>query len=192
MLKLSAIIATIAVACLILATLLSGSTKIIVALFISAAAAIAVLLFLAYSLLAALKTGPWPQIQRSIFAHIVLHIVPASYVVLQFLIGTTLLINTLYLLPVILFFYTGRRTWAGLFNQFGTKMYRIYYFGNTALMQVCPIFLALGFLVDKAIGTDGFRQAIVGYFSIHCLITGLTMIRMEKDILGQHTSAIAK
>ena len=175
-----------------LANLLNGSTKVIVALFISAAVAIAVLLFLGYSLIAHLRTGPWIQIKRNMLAHIVLHIVPASYVVLQSLIGTTLLINTVYLLPVILFFYTGRRTWGGMFKQFGRKMYRIYYLGNTAFMRACPIMLAFGFLVDESIGTEVFRRAIVGYFSIHCLITGLTMISMEKDILSQNASAIAK
>lgn len=191
MLKLTAIIATLAVACLLLVVLLNGPAKLIGALFIAAAAAMAVLLFLAYSLIAPL-TGSWIQIKRSILAHIVLHTVLASYVALQFLMTTTLLINTIYLLPIVLFFYTGRRTWAGLFDLFGRKMYRIYYFGNTALMQTSPILLALGFLVDESIGTDGFRQATVGYFSIHCLITGLTMIYMEKDILSQKASEIAR
>jgi len=191
-LKITAIIATIAVACLILAGLLNGPAKVIVALFIAAATAISVLLFLAYSLIAGLNTAPWTRIKRSILAHIVLHIVPASYVILQFLIGTSLLVNTIYILPVVLFFYTGRRTWAGMFNQFGRKLYRVYYLGNTAFMLLCPILLALGFLVDEAIGIDGFRRAIVGYFSIHCLITGLTVISMEKDVLGQNGSATAK
>lgn len=182
MLKLAAIIATLAVACLILVVLLNGPATLIGALYIAAAVAMGALLFLTYSLIAPL-TGSWIQIKRSILAHIVLHTVLASYVALQFLMATTLLINTIYLLPIVLFFYTGRRTWTGLFDQFGRKMYRIYFFGNTAMMQTCPILLALGFLVDESIGTEVFRQATVGYFSIHCLITGLTVIHMEKDIL---------
>jgi hypothetical protein len=190
-LKLTAIIATLAVACLLLAVLLNGPENLIGALFIAAATAMAVLLFLAYLLIAPL-TGSWIQIKRSIFTHIVLHAVLASYVALQFLMATTLLINTIYLLPIVLFFYTGRRTWAGLFDLFGRKMYRIYYFGNTALMQTIPILLALGFLVDESIGTDGFRQATVGYFGIHCLITGLTLVSMEKDILSQKQARFAK
>jgi hypothetical protein len=175
-----------------LAHLLNGSTEVIVALFISAGVAIAVLLFLGYSLIAHLKTGPGIQIKRSILAHIVLHIVPASYVPVQFLIGTSLLINTIYLVPVILFFYTGRRTWEEMFRQFGRKVYRIYYFGNTAFMLVLPILLSFGFLIDESFGTEGFRQAMMSYISIHFLVTGLTMICIEKDILDLNVNTIAR
>ena len=162
------------------------------ALFISAGVAIAVLLFLGYSVIAHQKNGFGIQFKRSIFAHIVLHIVPASYAVVQFLIGTTFLINAIYLLPFILFFYTGRRTWEEMFRRFGKKMYRIYYFGNTSLMLGLPILLAFGLLIDESLGTEGFRQAIVGYISIHFLVTGLTMFSIEKDILGQNTNTIAR
>jgi len=191
-LKQIAIVATFAVACLMLAVLLNGPTAVIVALFISAAAATTVLLFFGYSLIAHLTTDPWIRIKRNILAHIVLHIVPASYVALQFLTGATLLINTVYLLPLILFFYTGRRTWAEMFKQSGRKMYRIYYFGNTALMRVCPILLACGFLVDEPIGTEWLQRSIVIYSSIHFLITGWTMFNIEKDILRLNSIDIAK
>lgn len=192
MLKHAAIYTTIAVTCLLLAIILNGSTEVIVALFISAGVAIAVLLFLGYSVISHQKNGFGIQFKRSIFAHIVLHIVPASYAVVQFLIGTTFLINAIYLLPFILFFYTGRRTWEEMFRRFGKKMYRIYYFGNTSLMLGLPILLAFGLLIDESLGTEGFRQAIVGYISIHFLVTGLTMFSIEKDILGQNTNTIAR
>lgn len=192
MLKHTAIYATIAVICLMLAILLSGSTGVIVALFISAGVTITVLFFLGYSLIAHQENGPGIQYKRSILAHIVLHIVPASYAVVQFLIGTSLLINTIYLLPLVLFFYTGRQTWEEMFRQFGKKMYRIYYLGNTALMLGLPILLALGLLIDESLGTEGFRQATVGYISIHFLVTGLTMISIEKDILGQNANTISR
>lgn len=191
MLKNTAIYTTIAVTCLMLGILFSGSTEVIVALFISAGVAITILLFLGYSLISN-QNGLGNQFKRRIFAHIVLHIVPASYAVVQFLIGTSLLINTIYLLPLVLFFYTGRQTWEEMFRRFGRKMYRIYYLGNTALMLGLPILLALGFLIDESLGTDGFRQATVGYISIHFLVTGLTMISIEKDILGQDANTIAR
>lgn len=190
-LKNTAIYTTIAVTCLMLGILFSGSTEVIVALFISAGVAITILLFLGYSLISN-QNGLGNQFKRRIFAHIVLHIVPASYAVVQFLIGTSLLINTIYLLPLVLFFYTGRQTWEEMFRRFGRKMYRIYYLGNTALMLGLPILLALGFLIDESLGTDGFRQATVGYISIHFLVTGLTMISIEKDILGQDANTIAR
>ncbi|MGA7178254.1 MAG: hypothetical protein WBX11_01520 [Thiobacillaceae bacterium] len=182
MLGQSAIIATIAVACLVLTNLLNGPAQLIVVLFVFAAAAIAVLLYLAYSFIAGLNAGIWTQDRPSMLAHIVLHIVPVSYVAVQSLIGTTLLINAIYLLPIMLFFYTGRRTWAEMFKQFGRKMYRIYYFGNTALLRACPVLLAFGFLVDESIGTEAFRRAMLAYCSIHFLLSGLTMISIEKDL----------
>ena len=192
MLKHTAIYTTIAVTCLMLAILLNGSTGVIVALFISAGVAITLLLFLGYSLISNQRSGLGIQFKRKIFAHIVLHIVPASYAVVQFLIGTDILINTIYLIPLVLFFYTGRQTWEEMFRRFGKKMYRIYYFGNTALMLGLPILLAFGLLIDESLGTEGFRQATVGYISIHFLVTGLTMISIEKDILGQDANTIAR
>lgn len=182
--KKTAVIVTVLVAGLMIASI-NGSTQSIIGFFIAAVTVMIVLLFFGYSLFTHLITAPWIRIKRSLLTHILLHVVPITYLVVQFFIGATLIINTVYLLPFILFFYTGRRTWDGMFNQFGTKMYRVYYFGNTAFMRLCPILLAAGFLVDEPLGTEGFRRAVVGYFSIHFLITGLTMVTIEKDILGQ-------
>lgn len=153
---------------------------------VAAAVASAWLLTLGYSLIA--HRGFGIRNQRSVLAHIILHFVPVSYVVLQFFFGATLLLNTLYLLPFVLFFYTGRRTWDELFRLFGRKMYRVFYFGNTALMRVSPVLLAFGFLVDEALGAEGFRRVMLVYSGIHFLMAGWTMICIKEDILSRRAN----
>lgn len=192
MLKYTAIYTTIAVIWLIVVILLNGSTEVVAALFFFAGVAITILLSLGYSLIANKKNSTGIQCRRSMLTHIILHIILASYALVQFLIDTSLLINTIYLFPLIIFFYTGRRTWDEMFRQYGKKVYRIYSAGNTSLMIGLPILLACGFLIDKSLGTEGFRRAIVSYASIHFLVSGWTMIYIEKDILGLNINTITR
>lgn len=186
MLKRIAVYATVSVACLTLANIFDGSDALITALYISTGISTALLLAKGFSLISLTQNEAGLHDKRSILAHILLHIVPASYAVLQYSMGTSLLINRIYLIPFLMFFYTGSLTWKEMYRQFGKQMYRIYLYGNTSVMLGLPLLLALGWLVDPSFGTDAYRKAAMGYISVHFLVTGWTLIGLEKDLMSRY------
>ncbi|MEZ0152822.1 MAG: hypothetical protein AB9Q18_11145 [Candidatus Reddybacter sp.] len=117
--------------------------------------------------------------------HVLLHLVPLSYLVLQFFSQPSVQVNGLYLLPVLLFFFSGRQTWRVLFEQFGAKMYRVFYLGNTGMMTGHVLLMGLGVLYDARFGTEFFCRTLVAYTSIHLLILGFAVLTIERDIILQ-------
>ena len=115
-------------------------------------------------------------------AHLVLHLVPLSYLILLILKPPSLQANILYLLPVLLFFYSGRKTWQVLFEQFGSKVYRVFFAGNTGMMVGHVVLISLGAFYDTWFGTELFCRALVGYFTIHLLILGAAVVKIENDL----------
>ena len=115
-------------------------------------------------------------------AHLVLHLVPLSYLILLILKPPSLQANILYLLPVLLFFYSGRKTWQVLFEQFGSKVYRVFFAGNTGMMVGYVVLISLGAFYDTWFGTELFCRALVGYFTIHLLILGAAVVKIENDL----------
>ena len=92
---------------------------------------------------------------------------------LQFFSQPSLQVNGLYLLPVLLFFFSGRQTWRVLFEQFGSKIYRVFYLGNTGMMTGHVVLMSLGVLYDAQFGTAVFSRVLVAYSSIHIFILGI-------------------
>ncbi|MBQ0720352.1 MAG: hypothetical protein KBT88_02410 [Gammaproteobacteria bacterium] len=121
-------------------------------------------------------------------AHVVLHLVPLSYLLLQFFTEPTLQLNMFYLLPVLSFFYSGRQTWRVFFEQFGSKMYRIFFLGNTGMMVGHVLLISLGLLMDVKFGTAFFCRALLTYFAIHLLILGFAVVKIEDDLRSVSTN----
>ena len=129
------------------------------------------------------RQASWkPSIRYWVKAHVFLHLVPLSYLVLQFFSQPTLQTNGLYLLPVLLFFFSGRQTWRVLFEQFGSKTYRVFFAGNTGMMVGHVVLISLGVFYDSRFGADFFCRVLTGYFVIHLLILGAAVVKIEADL----------
>ncbi|MGB5307181.1 MAG: hypothetical protein WBO57_13150, partial [Gammaproteobacteria bacterium] len=116
---------------------------------------------------------------------ILLHLVPSSYLLLKLFTEITLLVNLVYLVPVMLFFLTGRYTWNVAYARFGSKIYRIFVAGNTVLLIWCPVLVGLDSLSSGSFGSDVFYFVLLGYFSIHLLFTGPTVVKINKDLADE-------
>ena len=128
----------------------------------------------------------WSSASRNwMRGHVLLHLVPMSYLALHFFSQPSLQVNGLYLLPALLFFFCGRQTWRVLFEQFGSKIYRVFYLGNTGMMTGHVLLMGLGVLYDAQFGTEFFCRALVVYASIHFLILGFAVLKIERDIISQ-------
>ncbi|MEZ0123289.1 MAG: hypothetical protein AB9Q22_07740 [Candidatus Reddybacter sp.] len=132
--------------------------------------------------LTAQQAGWGSSVRYWMQAHVLLHLVPLSYLVLQFFNGPTLQMNGLYLLPVLLFFFSGRKTWQVFFEQFGSKMYRVFFMGNSGMMVGHVVLISLGVFYDIKFGAAFFCSALVTYFSIHLLILGAAVVKIERDL----------
>ena len=121
-------------------------------------------------------------------AHVVFHLVPFSYLALQLEISPSLSINLLYSLPVAAFFYTGRRTWQTFFTVFGSKIYKLFYRGNTGLVVSLGVLLGLGFLSNEAVIIAAFQHVFMLYFAVHLLIVGAVVVKIESDIAGANVT----
>ncbi len=127
----------------------------------------------------------WDKRQLAgIRAHVFLHLVPFSYLALQLGTFPTLKINLLYYLPVALFFYTGRLTWQAFFEAFGSKVYKLFFLGNTGILITLSVLLALSFLDEGGIVATSFQRLFMLYFSVHLLIVGAVVVKIENDLTG--------
>ncbi len=115
-------------------------------------------------------------------AYILLHLFPASYLGAQFFVKITPFWNYLYLAPVMLFFWTGRLSWRDLYERFGSMMYQIFYRGNTGMLISAPLLLGLSVVYPDTFGSEIFRQLLIVYFTVHFLLTGVAVVKIDKDI----------
>ena len=115
-------------------------------------------------------------------SHVYLHLVPFSYLALVLQNSPSLSMNLLYYLPVVAFFYSGRRTWRAFFDTFGLKIYRLFYLGNTGMILTLGLLLGLGYISQQASIVAAFEQLFMLYFAVHLLIVGAVVVKIEADI----------
>ncbi len=149
-------------------------------------AVVAICTLLLRVFLLASRYEDWCPVSRNwMRGHVLLHLVLMSYLVLQFFIQPSLKVNGFYLLPVLLFFFSGRQTWRVLFEQFGSKIYRVFYLGNTGMMLSHMVLMSLGVLYDAQFGTAVFCCTLVSYTSIHFLVLGFSVLKIERDLISE-------
>lgn len=185
-------IATLTVSGLILFRFLDGFAVIVFVLFLIALVTVSALLV--HGLALTRKIVKSETRYNGFFgrAHIIAHIVPVSYLIVQYFGHVTLLLNLVYLLPFLFFYYSGRRLWKMLFARFGTKLYQFFILGNTGMMTGLTVLCALGLVYPAGFGPVPFSWAVLGYFAVHFLLTGIAVMRIESDLQGEISSAIAE
>ena len=91
-----------------------------------------------------------------------------------------------WLAPMLLFFYTGRRTWIGLHKLFRSKMYYAFIRGNTGLF-VASLIMAAAAAVSGGEQTAEWLRRLERlwqmYAVIHFALTGPAIGKIEKDVL---------
>lgn len=146
-------------------------------LMVPSAIAIAFLI-LAYTTTARILSTRHPRLQWVIRAHVVLHAVPFAYLASSLLAVPAAWVEALWLVPLAIFFFTGRRAWAWLFDLFRSKLYFIFYRGNTGVLVMMPVLLVAGILFDAAL----FSRVLTIYFVIHFMLLGISVLKIANDI----------
>ena len=177
-----ALVSTLSVLSFLLVHFLSGPTTLAHLLFGLATVAITILLVRVYAVMSMFECAEHAVHHYRMRGHILLHLIPSSYLILAFFTQPTLFINLLYLPLVMLFFWTGRQTWRALYEQFGSKMYLFFYKGNTGMLVALTVLLGLGVIYDETFGSEVFRRTLLGYFTIHLLLIGVAVMKIEKDV----------
>lgn len=161
----------------------AGDGAVYLAYVLAGVAMLAVTVLLSGVFLLVSRNQRWNRAVRYwMQAHVLLHLVPVSYLVLQFFTRPSLQINLFYLAPVLLFFYSGRQTWRVLFEQFGSRMYRVFLLGNTGMMAGHVVLISLGVVFDAKFGAEFFCRVLLAYFTIHLLILGVAVVKIERDL----------
>lgn len=114
--------------------------------------------------------------------HILLHVIPLTYFPIAYGMASGEMLGVAYIIPVIVFFITGVRTWKLCFGLFGTKLYKMFQIGNTQMLILFTGAVALdmtGWLVE---GTEVFSRLMHVYFIIHFIMTGITVPLMGRDL----------
>jgi len=181
--RLAVLISILSIVGLVSVGLLGGSGALSLFLFAVAAVSTAYLLAWGYTLSSVIDMQKHCLRQNCMRAYILLHLVPASFLGGQLFLKMTPLNSYFYLVPVMLFFWTGRRSWGALYEISGSLMYQIFYRGNTGMLVSCPLLLALGVAFPEMFGVEIFRRLLVIYYTIHFLLTGVAVMHIDKDIL---------
>jgi len=124
--------------------------------------------------------------------HIVAHVVPLAYLVVHHFGHVGAMVNLAFLVPFLLFYYTGRRLWQALFARFALKHYRMFVLGNTGLMVALTVTGILALFIPGRVGSGAYTGAVLGYFSVHFLITGFVMLRLGKDVRREQRGSAAE
>jgi hypothetical protein len=111
-----------------------------------------------------------------------LHVFPAAYLVIFIDSGSDPTTNTLFLIPLMAFFYTGRRCWEQLHRCLGRKLYYYFMRGNTSLLVWLPISAAIQLAGWHQVGDVLFARFAVGYFVGHLLVIGPVTSMISSDL----------
>lgn len=183
MTRLIAVVSTLSIPGFLLVRYLNGPAALAYLLFGTAAGTITMLLVRVYAVVSKFEGTEHVAIHQYIMRwHILLHLIPSSYLILQFFTKPSLFVNSVYLVPIMLFFLTGLLTWRALYEQFGSKMYQFFYKGNTGMLVGLTVLLGVGLLYDETFGSEFFCRALLAYFAIHLLLIGVAVMKIEKDV----------
>lgn len=141
--------------------------------------------FLARAYLTVAEVETSLDVSKMIRAHIALHFVPFAYLTAVQLTVPSLIVNMFWLAPLGGFFYTGRHTWKNLNKLHPSKLYYIFYRGNTGMLMIMPVLVIIGALFHNA---EWFNNALSVYFTIHFLLIGVTVLKIEYDIFAVRSS----
>jgi len=114
--------------------------------------------------------------------HILLHVIPLSYFPVAYGLAPGNILEGVYLIPIIVFFITGVRTWKLCFGLFGSKLYKMFQIGNRQMLIVFPAAVVLDMTGWLAEGTEVFSRLMHVYFIVHFLMTGITVPLMGRDL----------
>lgn len=123
-------------------------------------------------------------------AHILLHIAPAAYIFAFLFLRISPVANIFFLGLMILFFWTGRRTWQTLHQAFESKSYYLFFRGNTSILIVSPIILGLDTFYPSISGGQAFSRLLIIYFTIHFSLVGIVVQTIKKDILTRQLRTV--
>lgn len=183
MIRLVSACSTLSILAFLSVYFLSGSPVLVHMLFGLTSGLIMILLIWVYLLVSRFERVEYASnYQYCMRVHIIIHLVPLGYLVLQFFIRLSFSVNLLFLAAIMLFFLTGRRTWNVLYERFGSRMYQFFYKGNTGMLVGILVLLGVGVLYGKALAIEFLHRTLFGYFAIHFLLFGVAVMKIEKDV----------
>jgi len=115
-------------------------------------------------------------------AHILLNVVPLTYFPVAYGLAPGNLLEVIYLIPVIVFFVTGVRTWKLCHRLFGTKLYKIFQIGNRQMLFLFPGAFVLDMAGWPMEDSDLFTRLMHVYFIVHFMLTGVTVSLLARDL----------
>jgi hypothetical protein len=116
-------------------------------------------------------------------AHVVLHMVPFLGLALVQFVSPTGWIELALLAGLLLFFASGRIAWRTLKKLIPTtKMYALFYRGNSTLLALVPILYLTSLLAPSLVGFGTIKSVLLSYFAIHFSIVGIACLRIDADL----------
>lgn len=185
--RITAVGATLTVAAVILAGLLQAPDRVVVGLFCVAAFPVGVLLVRGYALsreLAALDSSTDRHLGK---VYVLAHTIPVSYLVALYIEQSSVVLNLIFFVPFLFFYYTGRRLWGMLHRRFGISVYKFFFLGHSGLMAGVTVGMLLALIYPRCVGPSAFTGLSLFYLAGHFLLTGVAIDRLTQD-LGQATN----
>lgn len=161
---------------------LDGAQSLSLVLWAVAGLTIFVILTRAYIIGAELDKLGRAGHRHTVRAHILLHAIPLTYFPIAYGLVPGRMLEVIYLIPVLVFFITGVRTWKRCHEMFGTGLYRMFRIGNTQMLVLFPGAFSLDMLGWPTEGAEAFFNLMHVYFIVHFMMTGITVPLMGRDL----------
>jgi hypothetical protein len=141
-----------------------------------------VLLARAYILASEIEEARCGNLRFIMRMHIILHAVPFAYLMTKLFSRPAPFSELVWLAAFLCFFYTGKRSWTTLFNIYKSKMYYVFYRGNTGLLFMLPLLSALSLFFEDVAETSLVGRILMIYSVIHFLLIGVSVLKIANDV----------
>ncbi len=120
--------------------------------------------------------------------HILCHVIPLAFVTSRLHpSGQHWLADTIWVIALLPFFWSGRQTWHALLKALGSKLYWIFKRGNTAMLIMPVLLLAVGHTLDSTALIHFVPRLLLLYCAIHFIIIGLAVGKIASDVVTPPT-----
>ncbi len=171
---------------------LDGPYSLSLAFWALAGAAIFIVLIRAYNIGTKIDKISGTKRKHTVHAHILLHAIPLTYFPVASGVAAGRALDAIYLIPIVLFFITGVRTWKICYQILGTKLYRLFQLGNMQMLVFLPVSLAIDLAGWPTQEAKAFYSLMLGYFTVHFILTGITIPLLGRDVRRHEAASSAR
>ncbi|MBL1321373.1 MAG: hypothetical protein COA63_009995 [Methylophaga sp.] len=117
-----------------------------------------------------------------VFYQLYLHIIIIAFLLFDHIYGRNYTAIIVLYPFLIAFFMTARITWRACFVALGSKIYKVFAAGSTALLIWSIVLTLLGLFYQQRFLSENLYTIVLVYFALHFAELGFVLLKIRKDL----------